>query len=446
MSRASTLVATALVCLAPFHALRAWQGPASDTGQGRLRVFIDCQQTFCDDTYFRTELTWVDHVRTPEDAEVQVLITSQTSGGGGDAYTLVFLGRARFAGRQDTLAYFAPRDNTDEATRKGLLQRIELGLVRYAADSRAADRLHVTYAPPAAGNPPRVPGRDPWDHWVFRVSGSTNLNGQQTSNFTSVGGSVSASRVTDRTKFRLSFNENYNRSAFDFDVVDSTYGDTTIFSHTEHSVSESKYFNGDALMVWSVGGRWSAGGEVTATRSTSLNQTLALRVAPGLEYDLFPYSESAHRLLTFRYQVGVDRYVYDDTTIFDKTRETLLDQTFDVSFNAVQTWGSAGLSIEAAQFLNDLGHNHLSVFGNASVRLVRGLSLNFFGSVASIHDQLYLSRSGLSPVDVYLQRRQLATNYQYSLYTGLSYTFGSIFNNVVNPRFEGGGGGVFFFN
>jgi hypothetical protein len=28
---------------------------------------------------------------------------------------------------------------------------------------------------------------------------------------------------------------------------------------------------------------------------------------------------------------------------------------------------------------------------------------------------------------------------------GLSYTFGSIFNNVVNPRFEGGSGTFFFF-
>jgi len=27
----------------------------------------------------------------------------------------------------------------------------------------------------------------------------------------------------------------------------------------------------------------------------------------------------------------------------------------------------------------------------------------------------------------------------------VSYTFGSIFNNVVNPRFEGASGGTFFF-
>lgn len=444
MRRLPTLVFATLLCCGIARAGAA-QRAASDTTRGRLRVFIDCQQAFCDLDYFRTELTWVDHVRTPEDAQVQVLVSAQTSGGGGSAYTLVFLGREDFAGRQDTLSYFVPQDNTDDSTRAGLLQRIALGLVRFAAATPTADRLHVAYAPAAAGGAP-LSTRDPWDHWVFRVSGSTNLNGEQSDKSAYLGGSASATRITDRSKFRLSLNESYNRSAFDFDVVDSTYGDTTIFSHTEHTESESKYYNGDLLWVWSIGGHWSAGGEATATRSTSVNQRLGLRVAPGVEYNVFPYSESAHRLLTFRYQVGVDRYVYDDTTIFDRTRETLLDQTLNVSYTAVQAWGTAGVSLQAATYLNDLAYNHLSIFGNASVRLLRGLSLNFFGSVSSIHDQRYLSRADLSPVDVYLQRRQLATNYQYSLYTGLTYSFGSIFNNVVNPRFEGGGGSFFFSN
>ncbi|MFI5234759.1 MAG: hypothetical protein ACHQXA_03540 [Gemmatimonadales bacterium] len=439
MRLASTLAAAALL-----SGLLTAPAAAQDSAQGRLRVFIDCQQTFCDQTFFKTELTWVDYVRTPEDAQVHVLVSSQTSGGGGDAYTLVFLGRGQFAGRQDTLSYFAPRDNTDDTTRRGLVQRIAVGLVRYAAATPAVDRLIVGFRAPPGGYAASPPTRDPWDYWVFRLSGNTNLNGEASSKFTNFNGSVSAARITDKSKLRLSFNENYSRSSFNFDVVDSTYGDTTIFSHQENSLSESTYLNGDALVAFSVGGRWSIGGEATATRSTSLNETFALRVAPGIEYDLFPYSESAHRILTLRYQIGFNRFVYGDTTIFDRTRETLMDQTLNVSFNAVQPWGSAGLSLEAAQYLNDLSHNHLSMFANASVRVLRGLSLNFFGSVSSIHDQLYLSRADLSPVDVYLQRRQLATNYRYSLYTGLSYSFGSIFNNVVNPRFEGGGGSFFF--
>ena len=38
-------------------------------------------------------------------------------------------------------------------------------------------------------------------------------------------------------------------------------------------------------------------------------------------------------------------------------------------------------------------------------------------------------------VDVLLRRRALLTGFQYFTHFGVSYTFGSIYNNVVNPRF-----------
>jgi hypothetical protein len=69
------------------------------------------------------------------------------------------------------------------------------------------------------------------------------------------------------------------------------------------------------------------------------------------------------------------------------------------------------------------------------VRLVQGLSLNLSGHVSSINDQIYLPRDGASDEEILVQQRERATSYKYSVSLGLSYTFGSIFNNVVNPRF-----------
>jgi hypothetical protein len=46
---------------------------------------------------------------------------------------------------------------------------------------------------------------------------------------------------------------------------------------------------------------------------------------------------------------------------------------------------------------------------------------------------------GASLEDVLLMRKQLATSYEYYFSIGLSYTFGSIYSNVVNPRFGSGG-------
>lgn len=72
MRLASTLAAAALL-----SGLLTAPAAAQDSAQGRLRVFIDCQQAFCDQTFFKTGLTWIDNVRTPEDAQVHVLVSSR---------------------------------------------------------------------------------------------------------------------------------------------------------------------------------------------------------------------------------------------------------------------------------------------------------------------------------------------------------------------------------
>jgi len=55
--------------------------------------------------------------------------------------------------------------------------------------------------------------------------------------------------------------------------------------------------------------------------------------------------------------------------------------------------------------------------------------------VASVHNQISLPRGEASLEDVLLRRKMQATEYQFSTSFGLTYTFGSIYNNVVNPRF-----------
>jgi hypothetical protein len=64
----------------------------------------------------------------------------------------------------------------------------------------------------------------------------------------------------------------------------------------------------------------------------------------------------------------------------------------------------------------------------------KGLSVRASGSLDIIHDQLYLPRGEGSLEDLLLQQKQLATTYQYEASIGFSYTFGSIFSNVVNTR------------
>jgi hypothetical protein len=111
-----------------------------------------------------------------------------------------------------------------------------------------------------------------------------------------------------------------------------------------------------------------------------------------------------------------------------------------------QPWGSAGVSLEGSNYLHDFRKNRLTFFGNGDFRIYKGLSVTLFGSAGLIHDQLSIPKAGASEREVLLQRRQLATSYQYFGFFSLRYTFGSKFANIVNPRFGDGGGGGFFFS
>ena len=57
------------------------------------------------------------------------------------------------------------------------------------------------------------------------------------------------------------------------------------------------------------------------------------------------------------------------------------------------------------------------------------------GFVARVKDQINLPAGDLTPAEILVSQRQLGTNYEYHTSIGLAYTFGSLFNNVVNPRF-----------
>ena len=51
-----------------------------------------------------------------------------------------------------------------------------------------------------------------------------------------------------------------------------------------------------------------------------------------------------------------------------------------------------------------------------------------------------LRRGDATTEEILVRQRELATGYQYEIGFGISYSFGSIFNNVVNPRFRNVGG------
>jgi hypothetical protein len=193
-----------------------------------------------------------------------------------------------------------------------------------------------------------------------------------------------------------------------------------------------------------VGDHWSAGLQVNAASSVTSNLDLGLRVGPAIEYDLFPYSESTRRQVILRYSIGAKSLQYDSLTIYGEIRETLPDHRLVVAAEATQPWGQVYGSAQFSQYLHDLSKNELDVGVGLGWRIVRGLNLNFDIGYSRIRDQINIRRGDATDEDVFLHLRQLQTGYSYYGSIGVSYTFGSIFQNVVNPRFTRNTGGWFF--
>jgi hypothetical protein len=129
-------------------------------------------------------------------------------------------------------------------------------------------------------------------------------------------------------------------------------------------------------------------------------------------------------------------------TLFGKTREVLTDETLTVELALKQPWGQSGLALQASHFFADPAKHRIVLMGNADVRVYRGLSLSVSASGSRIRDQVYLPAAGLPPEEILVQRRQLATDHQYTISFGVAFTFGSAYNNVVNSRFGGSSGGI----
>lgn len=406
-----------------------------------LRVFFDCPgfADGCDFDFLRTEITWVSWVRDREAADVHALVSTQPTGGGGTEYTLTLIGLRRFAAKADTLRYYASSTNTTDESRHGLARVLELGLAGFAAATPAARHLSVSYeAPPASA----TATHDPWNAWVFTINGGAYLNGQQQVHSTQLNGSFEANRTTDAWKHDFSVYENYSQDVFKNVPVFDTLGNQT---GTQTVKSISRAYGGSLLVVRSVGPHWSAGVQAVVNHSTFGNVEIGLSVGPAIEYDIYPYSQSTRRQLTFLYSVGPRYFNYIDSTIFGQTQETLGQQNLTTAISVTQPWGSASVSLTGSQYLQDFRQNRLVLFGNVNLRLFKGLSLGVFGDIERIHDQRALPEAGATPDEILLRRRELATSYSYFTFINLQYRFGSTLNNTVNPRFQSGGGSIRIF-
>ncbi len=423
MSPSRPKVAFCIFLIAGVSAAVAWAQEAAAPDGDAVRVFLDCPRWVCDFDYLRSEIQFVDYVRIRQAADVQVLVTTQETGGGGEEYTLTFIGQDAFEGLRNTLTYTAPGVFTEAEVRSGLARVLKSGLLPYISQTRLFDQIQITYDA-AAGEPvATAPADDPWNFWIFEVGIDGYMQGEQRTSSYSFSGELSANRTTEAWKIDLEAEARRSRS--EFQINDTTIAD------------EQRSYEFDGLVVRSLTPHWSAGATVSAGSSTFSNYDLAVRVKAAVEYSLFPYDVATRRQLTALYEIGVNSFDYDEVTIFARSAETRMHQELSVRLDLEQPWGSVSMAVSGSNYFFDLSRNRLGFRSNIDLQLFRGLSLDLRGGISRVRDQLSISAADLTEEDILLRRRELATNYEYFFSMGISYTFGSIYNSVVNPRFDG---------
>jgi len=420
--RALKLLAITLALAVPLAAQNA--APDIETLKKTApKVFIDC--SLCDIEYIKTEVTFINYVRDPKEAQVHVLITYQSTGGGGREYTLSFSGQLEYKGIDDIIQYFSNRTDTDDEVRQGIVKTLKMGLMAYVARTPIARRLAVTYAHPEK---PDL-GPDRWKFWVFNLSFDGYFSGQKSISEHSFDIGFSANKITPNLKLKLAVEADYEGDRYVYD------GETTI--------SNRESYEFDGLLGWGLDEHWTVGAFFEVSSSTYENVRLKFNPEPAVEYNIFPYSQSTRRQLCFQYRLGLENVRYREETIFDKMSETLLQESLSVNLNIKEKWGSITTSLSGSNYMHDFSKYQVNLWAGISVNLFKGLRANLTGGGSWIHDQLNLVKGEATLEEILLRRRELATTYEYFVMVGLSYSFGSIYTNVVNPRFGSmGGGGI----
>jgi hypothetical protein len=386
-----------------------------------LRVFLDCDG--CDIDYIKTEITFVNYVRDRLEAQVHILITTQSTGGGGVEYTLTFIGQNEYKGLTDIQKYFSIKSDTEDDVRRGLVKTLKLGLMSFVGRTPIARRIAVDYSRPEGAGA----AHDRWDSWVFSLSGEGYFSGEQSYRSHMIDGSFSANRVTPGSKLKLGLAVDSSRQRYETETGPVT---GTMSSQ-----------NANGLFVKSLGEHWSAGAFVEVESSLYSNVKLGVSVAPAVEYNVFPYSQSTRRQLRALYTLSLNPVKYREETIFGKLRETLLKESLSLTLDLREKLGTVSLSVEASNYLHDFAKYRVDTFSIVNVRLYKGLSVYVIGGYSWIHDQLSLLGREPTLEEQLLRLRELPMNSNYFAAVGLQFQFGSIFTNVINPRFGATGGG-----
>ncbi|MCD6578447.1 hypothetical protein J7L48_03150 [bacterium] len=379
-------------------------------------IYLDAY-SFIDINFVKDNIKFVNYVLDPKVADIYILITDRSTASGGNEYTLKFKGQHRYEGLDFKLTFKVNSIDTNEVIRENMVQALLKGLYPYFLGTSAEQDFSLKYLKKESIKAVI----DPWKNWIFSISLSGFSSARATSTSSYYHLSLNISKTTPKDIYSLYFNYNNNLT----DIHSS------VLNYFNQSISKSFF----SKFVKGINEHFSLAFFPGAENSPYSNLKLKTYIKTAIEYNFIPYSDFSMGKIVLQYALAPIYQTYYDETIYGKIKEMLYKEELNFSVEIIKIWGDANISIFGSNYFHDLTKNQFGASLYFSIRLLKRLKLFLSGNYSFIHDQLALSNTGATDEDILLQKRELETSYNYYFNIGLSYSFGSIYNNIVNTRF-----------
>lgn len=393
-------------------------------GINKLKLFIEGDEIEGDDdlefNYLRESIDFADFVNDPKMSDVHIIVIKEITGSGGFKYSLWF-NNLKFNNIQGyTLNVNTESGETIHNSREFISNSIIKGLMPFLNETNEGNNYKLSLIKNNKDSLNNITVNDNWNFWMFELTGWGWYSFRENREGYDYVIEFDGDKITNDIKIE---NKVFLKKEIE-----------SIQSGIEKAKKRSVYNYVSSRMVYSLNDKWSCGVAAYSYSRTSRNTKLFYSGSLAAEYNFFPWEYSNKKIISIIYQAGFEQYYYNETTFRNLNNEFLPVHKLRVKTKMVQPWGGITANVTASQYLSDFSLYSLSFNSIFSFKIAKGLTLDFSFSASSFHDQLYYSAGYYSIEDVILGNIEIPSSVAIDTNIGITYRFGSIYNNIVNRR------------
>jgi hypothetical protein len=378
----------------------------------KLKAYLDCR---CDQNYLKQQTSFLEHVRDQNLADIEIFILDVRNPTGTRTFEIKVDGNNEYQEISSSTFVSGYANDTSSTLRDKLLNKLKLALIPFLDKASYNIKVDVD-----SNFDDLTVNDDKWKNWVFELSGSYNDDKEESRKTNRYELEFEIDKLTPEWRIGMEIKRNESNGKF--------------FSNDKVYTSNRKTTSISGRVVRSISDHFSAGIFSSAYQNTYENIDFNRYIAPAIEYSFYPYKDVLSKEITLAYRIGIGKRNYIEKTIYGYEKQKLSSQTLSLNIRFRQKWGNISSYLNATQFLNDGTKKRFSLRSDLDLRVFEGLAIRFSGNVNLIREQYSLAAVSTSIEELLLQQRQIATDYRTNFSVGLSYTFGSIYNSVINTR------------